>query len=61
LTAASRPRNDVRVSPATGAAGLGSGNGCGLRPGDGGEYPLMLAGWQSGHGCVWMPWRSSAR
>jgi hypothetical protein len=18
----------------------------------------MLAGWQSGHGCVWMPWRS---
>ena len=61
LWVARRPRNDARVSPATGAAGTGSGDGCGLRAGSGGEYPLMLAGWQPGHGCVRMPWRSRQR
>ena len=42
--AARRLRNEARASQATGAAGTGSGAGCGLRAAAGGEYPLMLAG-----------------
>src|SRR5258708_4334720 len=55
LTVARRAVNDARVSAVIGAAGTGSGDGCVLRVAGSGEYPLMLAGWQPGHGCVWMP------
>src|SRR5262249_4833763 len=47
LAAARRPRNDARASPATGAAGTGSGAGWVPWAAASGEYPLMLAGWQS--------------
>ncbi len=62
LTAARRLRNDVSVSPVTGETGSGSGDGSGgCRAVVSVVYPLILAVWQSGHGCGWMPCRSSAR
>ena len=62
LTALSRPRNEVRVSPAIGESGNGSaGTGRALSAEAIGAYPLNLAIWQSGQGWGRIPWRSSAR